>query len=195
MSATLLILFPLMWLLLLTALHLVFTKKKRIDYKLLILYVSFTAMIGPFGEIVVGTFYESIAGYPLWQYQIFPTHNAYTSLYAPVIWGVAGAFLYYSNEILRIWVTKTKARKASLLMLETILVEAILNVSFLALTGSLIFYYTPGDLQHVTSLQTLPFYFLLGFGILSSIKRMREHKRFYSAFCLSLMLVVVYLTS
>jgi hypothetical protein len=184
-----------MWLLLLAAIHFIFTKKRKIDYKLLILYISFMAMAGPFGEIVVGTFYESIAGFPLWQYQILPTHNAYTSLYAPVIWGIAGAFLYYSSEILKVWTTKPKVQKASLIMFETILFEATLNLSFLALSGSLIFYYTPGDLWHITSLQTLPFYFLLGFGVMSSIKRMREHRRFYSALCLSLMFVVVYLTS
>ena len=193
--AIVLVLFPLAWLALLSVLYVVFMKKSKINYSLLVLYISFTAMIGPFGEILVGTFYELIIGHPLWQYQIMPTHNTYTSLYAPIIWGIAGVVLYFSNELLKVWAEKHKLQKALFFMVETILVEVLLNLTFLVLAGGLIFYYLPGDLLHVTSFQTLPFYFILGVGTMVSIKRMRKHPGYFSALCILLMCITVYLTS
>ena len=153
------------------------------------------ATLGPIGEIVVGTFYEAVIGQPLWQYKILPTHQAYTSLYAPVIWGISGAYLYYIHEILRAFSSMSKWFQATSRMFETILVESLLNISFLLISGSLIFYYLPADLFHITSLQTLPFYFILGIVVMKSIKRLKADPLFYSAMCLFMMFVVVYLTS
>lgn len=104
MNVLVLIVFPLIWLTILTiAFLLTGGKFKKINFKLLFLYVAFMAMLGPIGEIFVGTFYEAFVGQPLWQYQILPTHNTYTSLYAPVIWGISGVLLYYIHEELRIF--------------------------------------------------------------------------------------------
>lgn len=190
-----LIIFPILWLAALGGIYILTSKGAKLNINLLILHVAFMAMLGPIGEILVGTLYELVFGYPLWQYQVLPTHNAYTSYYAPVIWGIAGAYLYFTHEILRAFSKKRKLIRTSVVMVETILVEAALNLSFLAISGNLIFYYTPGDLAHITSLQTLPFYFGLGLVVLSSIKRLRRDPVFYIAMCSSLMFVTVYLTS
>lgn len=188
-----LILFPILWLILPIAGYLILYRHKKIDLKLLLLYVSFMAMIGPIGEVFVGTLYEAFVGQALWQYKIFPIHHAYTSLYAPVIWGISGVFLYWMNEIAAVWDGKRKAQKAILQMVETITLETALNVSFLLLTGGLMFYYLPGDLWHVTSVQTLPFYFVLGLVVPATIHHMKDYRRFFSALCFCLMIVVVYM--
>lgn len=190
-----LLIFPILWLAVLILAYFLLPRKHELNFRLLALYISFMAMLGPVGEVFVGTFYEAAFGSPLWQYEIFPIHTAYTSLYAPVIWGVAGAYVYYTHEILRVWSQRPKLHKATLHMFETITVEALLNISFLALTGGLIFYYTPGDLWHITSLQTLPFYFVLGLIVIVSMKRMREHALFNAIMSLGLMFVFVYLTN
>lgn len=194
MTTFVLIIYPLLWIAILAMIYFLFAKNHQINFRHLALYISFMAMLGPVGEIFVGTFYEAVVGQPLWQYNVFPTHNAYTSLYAPVIWGLSGAYLYFTHEVLRVWWKKPKLQKASVYMLETIVAEVLLNVTFLLLSGGLLFYYLPADLWHVTSLQTLPFYFVLGVVILASMKRLKDHALFSSAMCISLLLVVVYLT-
>lgn len=167
-------------------------KKCRIDWRMLLLYVSFLAMIGPVGEVFVGTLYQAVAGVPLWHYQFAPIHHGYTSLFAPVIWGLSGVLLYASQELLRLGKGRTQLVHGAIVMVETIAFEAILNLGFLLASGALLFYYTPGDLWHVTSLQTLPFYFLFGIVTTKAIKRFRTDWRFFSAMCLLLTVVFVY---
>jgi hypothetical protein len=152
-------------------------------------------MLGPVGEVFVGTLYNLAFGQPLWQYKVLPTHHAYTSLYAPVIWGVSGAYLYYIHEHLRLFKQKSKWFQAAMCMLETIIFEAMLNLSFWLITGGLIFYYSPADLWHVTSIQTLPFYYILGLIVLKSTKRLRKDPAYYSALFGFLTLVVVYMAT
>lgn len=79
------------------------------------------------------------------------------------------------------------------MMIETIIVEVIANLAFLAVTGILLFYYTPSDLFHVTSVQTLPFYYLFALIVLKSIKRFRDDWRYFSLMLLLIMVVVVYM--
>lgn len=192
----LLVIFPALWLAILLILYILFGGRlKNINAKLLILYALFMAMLGPVGEIFVGTLYNLAIGQPLWQYRILPTHHAYTSLYAPVIWGVSGAYLYWTHEHVRLFSRKSMWLQAVGRMLETIFVEATLNVSFWMISGGLIFYYLPTDLWHVTSLQTLPFYFILGLIVMKSMKRLRKDPVFYSALFGFLALVVVYITN
>lgn len=193
MITALLIIFPIIWLSLLLILFLISGKLKSIDIKLLVLYVAFMAMLGPLGEVFVDSLYTLAFGQPLWQYRVLPTHHAYTSLYAPVIWGVSGAYLYYLHESVRLFSNKSKRFQATYRTVETIVAEAALNISFLILSGGLIFYYLPGDLWHVTSLQTLPFYFILSLLVMKSINRLKKDPVFYSFLFGFITLVVVYL--
>lgn len=78
-------------------------------------------------------------------------------------------------------------------MFETITFEVLLNISFFALSGVLMFYYLPSDLWHVTSVQTLPFYFVLSIAVMKLIKRMKSRPAVFSVLSLFLMIVVVYL--
>lgn len=152
-------------------------------------------MGGPIGEIIVGTFYNSIVGHPLWQYQFLPIHNGYTSYYAPVIWGLSGFGLFITQVILRFGRKYNLYGRSAITMIETISVETVINLSFLALSGSLLFYYAPAELGHVTSLQTLPFYFLLGLVIEKSIKRFMNDWLYFNLMFCGLIFVTVYLAS
>lgn len=167
-------------------------KKVSIDWKLLVLYVAFTAMIGPIGEVFVGTIYSFVFSEPLWQYQVLAIHSDYTSLIAPVIWGVSGIFLYVSRELLGLKFSKRTRHQALIIMVETILFEAVLNIGFLLLSGSLLFYYTPGEFAHITSIQTLPFYFLFGLVFIKTIKRFSLDTKFFTLMSLMLLIVFVY---
>jgi hypothetical protein len=152
------------------------------------------AMLGPIGEISVGAFYNSVFGHPLWLYKVLPTHEGYTSYYAPVIWGIAGAGLYFAREILGLLKTRRRFVQALFIMLETILFESLLNISFLLFTGGYLFYYTPGDLFHITSLQTLPFYFIFGFVVMDFIKQLKKDPLLNATMFALIMFVVVFLT-
>lgn len=190
-----LLLFPLLWLALLAALYFFKGYKlKDLEPKLLLLYVVFMATLGPVGEIFVGTIYETVVDQPLWQYQVMPTHDGYTSLYAPVIWGVSGAFLYVFHELMGIFKQKSRWFQVGFRTFETISLEAALNISFFLLSGGLIFYYLPGDLFHITSLQTLPFYYILNILIVKSMKRIKRSPVFFCAFFILILLVTVYMT-
>lgn len=47
-------------------------QKVRPNWQHLWLYMVFMSMLGPVGEIFVGTMYQAVFGVPLWQYQFFP---------------------------------------------------------------------------------------------------------------------------
>lgn len=169
--------------------------KKEIRWDRLLTYVAFMSMLGPVGEVFVGTLYMAIASHPLWQYQLYPIHSGFTSLIAPLIWGFTGAFLYLSHETFIIGKRFSGLQRSIFIMFETITFEAVFNVTFLALNGILLFYYTPGDLLHITSLQTLPFYFVLGMIIIHSTKRILSDWKFFSPMFLLIMFVFVYMSN
>lgn len=193
MHPFILIVFPIAWLLTILAMGMLFPKRNRTSGKILLIYISFMAMIGPIGEVFVGTIYPTLFEHPLWHYQIMPIHNGYTSYYAPVIWGISGAFLFCIREVAGLVKPRSHCKLALIAMSETILLEVALNLTFLLMSGGLMFYYLPADLWHVTSLQTLPFYFVLGLITSSTLKRMRNNPIFYSAMCVLIMVVFVYM--
>ena len=160
-----------------------------------ILYVAFMAMLGPIGEVFIGTIYHGLFGERLWFYQLAPIHHGYTSLYAPVIWGIYGGYLGLVEPLLRQWkLLKKKYALALFISFETLVLELLFNVLHRLITGEYLFFYTPPDLWHATSVQTIPFYFFAGFVIVSSIKRMKTHSLFFAIMCLLICLVMVYLT-
>ncbi len=166
----------------------------KIDIKLAALYVTFVAMFGPLGEIIVGTLYSALFGQPLWQYRILPVHNGYTSLFAPFVWGIGGFYLYMMHEIVRRHRSISNLKASLIHMTEMICVEFLINLSFLLIFGTYIFYYLPGDLWHIVSIQTLPFYIAAGFVITTAIKRLRKDPVFFSVMSTGILGVVVYLT-
>ena len=124
-----------------------------------ILYVAFMAMLGPIGEVFICTIYHGLFGERLWFYQLAPIHHGYTSLYAPVIWGIYGGYLGLVEPLLRQWkLLKKKYALALFISFETLVLELLFNVLHRLITGEYLFFYTPPDLWHATSVQTIPFY-------------------------------------
>jgi hypothetical protein len=168
----------------------IFAKRvQKINIRYALLYVATVAMCGVFGEVFFGTLYAHFLGSPLWQYTISPLHHGFTSLYALVLWGFVGFQLYLMHENLkRLGLTSTR-KLAFIFCAEAIILEALVNLSFLALFGKYIFFYLPNDLWHLTSFQTLPFYLVGGYIVVVSIEKFKASPVFFTL--LNLMQAVV----
>lgn len=188
--------FALVWATLLYALNSVIAGElKKIELKQMILYIISVAMIGVFGEIFLDTFYSAVVGHPLWRYNILPFHNGYTSYYALVAWGLYGFHLYLLHGSLASRWSITKTRHLALIFcLEALLLEALLTLSARLVFGKYLYYYLPGDLWHISSLQNIPFYFICGVVILKTLKRFRTDPLFFTAMSSTLTFVLLFLT-
>jgi len=187
-------LFAVLWLLFLYILNSAIAKEfKKIDIKIAILYFVTIGMIGVFGEIFLDTVYSYFIGNPLWRYNILPVHNAYTSIYAPIVWGIYGFHLYLLHDTFRQkWSINGTLQLALILSFEALLLEAVLTISSKFLLGDLMYYYYPDDLWHVSSFQNIPFYFICGLIIVKTLKRFRKDPVFFSLLSASLTFVVIF---
>ena len=167
---------------------------KKISPKIALLYIATVAMIGVFGEIFLDSIYNYFVGNPLWRYNILPIHQAYTSAYAPVIWGILGLHIYLIHDTLRGWGVRKTRTLAFIFSLEALLLEALLTISSKYLLGEYMYYYYPGDLWHVTSIQNMPFYFICGVVVTLTVKRFKTSPRFFTVLCAFLVSVIVFFT-
>lgn len=169
---------------------------KRIQWQQALVYCTTVAMIGICGEIFLDTVYKFFVGRPLWYYNILPIHGGYTSSYAIVIWAMYGFHLYLLHGSLAAkWsITRTK-HLALIFSLEALLLEALLTISARIFLGRYMYYYLPGDLWHVSSLQNMPFYFLCGVLILKCLKRFQRDPVFFSVLCAWITLVVAFMAT
>lgn len=71
---------------------------KKINLRVALLYATAVAMIGVLGEIFVDSTYNHFFHSPLWRYNFLPVHHAYTSEYAPILWGTFGFYLYLMHH-------------------------------------------------------------------------------------------------
>lgn len=196
MDALKLILFALLWLCIVYIFDCIIAKKiKKIDIKLAILYFIVIGTIGVYGEIFLDTVYNFFVGNPLWQYNILPIHNGYTSAYAPIVWGIFGFHVYLLHDTLKDKWSITRARYLALILsFEALVLEAILTISSKFLLGNFMYYYFPGDLWHVSSFQNIPFYFICGVLIVWTMRRFKKDPVFFSLMCAFLTLVIVFFT-
>lgn len=194
MSALSLTLFTLLWFVLLYLLNSLIARSfNKIDLKLATVYFMTVALIGVFGEIALDTVYNYFVGTPLWRYNILPIHQAYTSSYAIMVWGLYGFHLYMLHDSLGKWsINKTK-HLALIFCFEALVLESVLTISARIFLGEYMYYYFPSDLWHVTSVQNIPFYFICGLIILKTIKRFKKDPIFFSAMSAVLLAVVVFL--
>lgn len=168
---------------------------KRLEIRQVLMYFSVVAMIGIFGEIFLDSIYNAIAGRPLWYYEILPIQHGYTSSFAIVTWGMYGFHLYLLHGSLRAKWAITRTRHLALIFcVEALVLEALLTISAKFVFGKFLYYYLPGDLWHVSSLQNIPFYFICGVVILKSLKRFRLDPVYFSLMSMFLTAVMVFLT-
>lgn len=193
MRAFQLILFALLWFAIIYILNAIIAKKfKKINLKIALLYFVTVAAIGVFGEIFLDTVYNHFVGNPLWEYKILPIHHGYTSIFAPVIWGIYGFHLYLLHDTISQKWSITKTRTLALIFsIEALIFEALLTISSKLLLGDFMYYYFPGDLWHVSSFQNMPFYFICGVVIIKTMRRFKKDPAFFTIMCLFLLLVIV----
>lgn len=159
-----LLIFSLIWCCVIYGFNSLIAKKfLKIRLRPMITYVLTMASLGLFGEVMYGIIYESVFGTPLWQYQIMPIHSGYTSVYSLYLWGMVGFHLYLLHATLKSRGITSTHKLAFIFCIEAIVLEALVNLSFLAVFGGYIYYYLPSDLWHITSVQTLPLYLLAGY--------------------------------
>ena len=167
---------------------------KRVSLRPMLLYVCALAMLGVYGETIFGNVYDYIFGHPLWRYTVLPIHHGYTSKFALVLWGSYGFYLYLMHDNL----VKRSAQVAKYLpfifCLEAVAIELAVNVTYRLVFGKFLFYYVPGDLWHLTSLQTLPRYLAGGFAINAMLRRGRSDPLFFAASAAAFATVLVFLT-
>lgn len=166
---------------------------RKLELKTLLLYVSSVAVMGVFGEVFVGSMYNALFHRHLWDYTVFPIHHGYTSLYAPFIWGMYGFYLYMSHDTLRKHGLKKESHLALWFAVETVFLEAATNGSYRLFHGEPLFYYTPTDMWHLTSIQAIPFYLVAGFAIVRLVDRYMRALRFNIVMNMYFMAVFVYL--
>ncbi len=166
---------------------------KKVELKQALAYMCVVATIGVFGEIFLDSVYNFFVGQPLWLYNLLPIHNGYTSAYAPIIWGIFGFHCYLFHDTLaKKWHITRTWQVALVLSFEALLLEAMLTLSAIPVFGSLMYYYTPNDLWHVTSLQNVPFYYICGLLIAVSAKRFKTYPLYFAGAGVFLTVVVVF---
>lgn len=170
-------------------------KFKQINIATLSVYVSSVALIGMCGEIFLGNVYYLIFETPLWEYRILPIHDAYTSLYSVVIWGMYGFHLYLLHDTFDGKRFISERTLILLFSIEAIILEILLNLSSLVVFNEYVFYYFPTDLWHLTSVQAIPLYFLGGIVIAKTLKRFKTDPKFFILMNACLLVVIAVLSS
>ena len=148
-----------------------------LDAQTIWLYMGLAFPICIISEVFIGHLHEALFGAQLWQYRVAPTHGGYTSLYNFAIWPLYGWHVYLSEQALAKWNLRAAARRTVLLLKHASagpLLEIIANLGMLAIMGRYYFYYVPGDLWHLTSIQVVPYYFVLSLLFAAFIARVRE---------------------
>lgn len=191
-----LVIFAVVWLVIVYAVNVAIARKLvPVNWRTAVLYFVTVGMIGVFGEIFLDTVYNFFVGHPLWRYNILPIHDGYTSAYAPIIWGVYGFHIYLFHDTLRTKWSITRTRYLALILsIEALLLESALTLSAVPLLGALMYYYYPGDLWHVTSIQNMPFYFIFGAFVSKAMRQFRSAPGFFVFLAIWFTIVIVFMT-
>lgn len=163
----------------------------RVDIKEAALHIAAMAMLGVIGEVAIGSFYKLLFHSMLWHYTVLPVHGGYTSEYALFLWGIYGFHLYLLHGTLR---NKLKSLNAMALLFcfEAIIIELLVNLTFVLSFGQFIFYYNPTDLWHFTSIQTLPFYLAAGYIVLITFREFELDKKFFIPMSMAIACVIAF---
>lgn len=161
--------------------NLIFNKRvPKIKFSRAFYYVSLVAMVGVLAEIIVDTVYVHLSSEPLWHYNYLPIYHGYTSQFSPVLWGALGFYLYLFHPSYDEKIQKKLLVLALIFSIEAPIIEGIADFISKFILGKYIYFYHPSGLWHVTSFQGIPFYFLTGLVIISSISIFKYSPRFFT---------------
>lgn len=149
-------------------------KSTQTSIKDVYMYTGTLAMIGCISEVAINSFCRTAFQTSLWEYHVTPIHHGDTSVFAFFQWSLYGYHLYYVQKKIQSFKFKYENYVfAVALSVDALLLEAFVNISSLSFLNTFVFYYTPGDMGHLTTVFVFPFY-LLGGAILNGV-----FKRFY----------------
>ncbi|MFZ1258815.1 MAG: hypothetical protein WAQ25_05105 [Candidatus Saccharimonas sp.] len=155
-------------------------------------YIAAALLIGIFGEVFTETIYNFLVHQPLWHYQFLPVHQSYTSLYSVILWAMYGVHLYWARVAIDTRYGRiSKWKLATVFAIESLILETFLNLVWLGAFGYLIYFYTPTDLWHVTTIQNIPCYFAASWAIIGTVKRFNKDPLFF--LIMALLLLTVFL--
>lgn len=163
------------------------------DPKKMLVFITTVVLVGVFGEVFVDSLYDMAFGRPLWHYQILPVHNTYTSKFAVVLWALYGMHIFWFHNTLSKWGVHRRTHLALILSLEAIILESLVNLASLMVFGKLVYFYTPNDLWHVTTIQNIPCYFGAGWVILGTLKRFEKDPKFFTKMSILIVFVFIFL--
>lgn len=187
-------LFALAWLVAIYLINSLLSRKLiSLNLKLVFLYCSTVALLGVSAEILIGNIYQILFDKPLWNYTVYPVHDSYTSKFAPILWAIYGFQIYLLSEFLSKIKVNSKVMITAIFCIEAIIIEALVNLSFLVVFGKFVYYYFPSDLWHLTSIQTLPLYLAAGYVIPATIEKFKRDPIFFTLMSGAFTIILVFL--
>ena len=166
---------------------------KKPHFSRVLLYISAVAMIGVLGEITVDSIYNNLFGTPLWRYNFLPVNNAYTSGFAPVLWGSLGLYIYLVHHKYERWSPKELVHLSIIFGLEAMVLEALADLLSKPILGDYIYYYYPGGLFHISAFQNFPFYFICGAVVIQTLHWFKAQPHYFAFISAWVAVVTVYL--
>lgn len=158
-----LVLYSAVWIVFIYCINILIARRPvRLNPGIALLYITTMAALGVLGEVVFDSVYTIVFGHPLWPYRLFPIHYGYTSLYSLYLWGTVGLYMYMLHDTLKRYHITSRMTLACIFCIDAVLFEVLANLSYIAVFKNYVFYYLPGDLWHVTSLQAVPIYLFAG---------------------------------
>lgn len=167
-----------------------------LDARTIWLYMGLAFPACVAGEVLIGQLHHALFDTRLWQYRVAPVHDGYTSLYNFAIWPLYGWHVYLGEQALALWNPRAGVRKAVVLLKHASagpLLEIIANLGMLLITGRYYFYYFPGDLGHLTSMQVVPYYAVLSLLFSCFIARVRPVRQKVALGCIGYLTGLAYL--
>ncbi len=157
--------------------------KLVIDAYRLALTASCVLLLAVIAESVINPLYEWWFGAKLWEYRVFPLHDANVSALAIIVWTAYGVHLYFTQQSLdqklgKGW-NRTCAKSLIIGFEAPFIFEISGNFVFLLLMNNYYAYYLPADVHHFTSFQVVPVYMVCiftGLLILKMLERLPRHR-------------------
>lgn len=106
-----------------------------------------------------------------------------------------GLHLYWTKQTLdRKYSKLPKWKLTAVFAVESLLLETFANLVWLVAFGYLIYFYTPPDLWHVTTLVNIPCYFAAAWAMIGTVKRFNRDPKFYAAMSALIVTVFIFFT-
>lgn len=167
----------------------------KIRAKEVYMYSGTLALIGCISEVAVNSFCRAAFDSSLWIYLVTPVHHGDTSIFAFFQWSLYGYHLYFVQK--KIQSLKVKHEEyifALVISVEALLLEIFVNISSSFFLNTLIFYYIPGDMGHMTTVFVFPVYILGGAILIETFKRFLQDPVFFGNLSYSIALIFVFLS-